>query len=72
MKEYRRNVPFSDEHRRNLSLAMTGNHNFGTGDTRSIPCRCADTNGDILHFHSYKQGGIWWFNKYKPFGDRYI
>ena len=72
MKEYRRNVPFSDEHRRNLSLAMTGNHNFGTGDTRSIPCRCVDTNGDILHFHSYKQGGIWWFNKYKPFGDRYV
>lgn len=51
---------------------MSGNHNFGSGDTRSIPCYCIDADGKILHFHNYKQGGIWWFNNYKPFGDRYV
>lgn len=72
LKQYRKEMPFSAEHRRNLSKAMQGNHNFGSGDTRSIGCFCIDENGLRHDFHSYKDGGIWWFNNYKPFGDRYV
>ena len=72
MKAYRAEHPFTEEHRHRLSESMKGNHNFGTGDTRSIPCYCIDENGVRHDFHSYKEGGIWWFENYKPFGDRCI
>lgn len=71
MKKYRKENPFTDEHRHKLSQSAMGNHNFGTGDTRSIACYCIDKDGKRYDFHSYKEGGIWWFDKYKPFGDEY-
>ena len=61
---------FTPEHRQHLSDAMKGNHNFGTGDTRSIPCYCLD-NDVRRDFKNYKEAGIWWYNTYKPFGDKY-
>lgn len=72
MKLYRQLHPFTDEHRQKLSKAAIGNHNFGTGDTRSIGCYCIDKNGEKHIFHSYKEAGIWWFDNYKPFGDKYV
>ena len=71
MKQYRQKHPFTEEHRKRLSQSAMGNHNFGTGDTRSIACYCIDENGLKHSFHSYKDGGIWWFNNYKPFGENY-
>lgn len=71
LKLYRKEHPFTEEHRRKLSLSAMGNHNFGSGDTRSIACYCIDENGFRHDFHSYKDGGIWWFNTYKPFGESY-
>lgn len=71
LKLYRQQHPFSEEHRKHLSDSAKGNHNFGTGDTRSIACYCIDENNLEHHFHSYKEAGIWWFNNYKPFGEKY-
>lgn len=63
---------FTPEHRRKLSESAKGNHNFGTGDTRSIPCYCIDKiTGERHEFHSYKEGGKWWYDTYKPFGETY-
>lgn len=67
MKSYRQTHPFTDEHRRKLSLKAKGNHNFGNSDTRSIPCYCVDEQGKQHHFHNYLQAGKWWFETYKPF-----
>lgn len=72
MVEYRKNNTFTEEHRKNLSIAMKGNHNWGTGDTRSIGCYCVDNEGNRTDFHSYKDGTVWWFDNYKPFGDKYV
>lgn len=72
LKAYRKDNPFTEEHRKNLSKSMMGNHNFGSGDTRSIGCYCIDENGVRHDFHSYKDGGIWWFDNYKPFGNKYV
>lgn len=58
---------FTDEHRRKLSEKAKGNHNFGTGDTRSIACYCIDEYGKRHHFHSYLDAGKWWFETYNPF-----
>ena len=71
LKLYRQQHSFSEEHRKHLSDSAKGNHNFGTGDTRSIPCYCIDEHNIEHHFHSYKEAGIWWFDNYKPFGDKY-
>ena len=60
MKEYRRKHGFSEEHRRKLSESLKGNHNFGTGDTRSIGCYCILENGKKLQFHSYRDAFNWW------------
>lgn len=51
---------FSDEHKKNLSIAAIGNHNFGTGDTRSIGCFCITESGDKYEFHSYRDAWDWW------------
>ena len=67
LKLYRQNHPFTDEHRRKLSEKAMGNHNFGTGDTRSIGCYCDDGFGHILHFHSYRDAYKWWKNNWNPF-----
>lgn len=72
MKEYRQNHPFTEEHRKKLSQSAMGNHNFGDfHSTRSIACYCIDENNNRHDFKSYKEGGIWWFNNYKPFGEEY-
>lgn len=71
MKNYRKTHPFSDEHRRKLSEKAMGNHNFGNGDTRSVPCYCIDKNFGRVDFKNFKEGGVWWFNHYHPFGDTY-
>lgn len=68
-KKYIEEHGFSAEHRKHLSEAMKGNHNFGTGDTRSIPCYCILDTGEKFEFHSYRDAGLWWYNNFKPFGD---
>lgn len=45
---------FTEAHRKHLSEAAMGNHNFGSGDTRSIGCYCIDSIGIEHHFHSYR------------------
>ena len=68
MKKYRKTHPFTDSHRENLSHAMLGNHNFGTGDTRSIGCYCLlSDDGDTKHFHSYRDAYKWWRTINNPF-----
>lgn len=64
-------ILFTEEHRKNLSKSAMGNHNFGTGDTRSIGCYCVLDDGSVHKFHSYKEAGKWWFDNYHPFGDSY-
>lgn len=73
LKKYIEENGFSEEHRKHLSESALGNHNFGSGDTRSIGCWCIDKmTGKEHHFHSYKDAGIWWFNSYHPFGEKYV
>lgn len=60
LKKYRAEHPFTEEHRRKLSQKSKGNHNFGSGDTRSIGCYCVLENGEQLHFHSYRDAYKWW------------
>ena len=67
MKEYRASHPFSEEHRRKLSEKAVGNHNFGSGDTRSIGCYCITKDGQELHFHSYRDAWNWWKMTDNPF-----
>lgn len=62
---------FTEEHRKNLSKSAKGNHNFGSGDTRSIGCYCILEDGSKYEFHSYKEAGLWWFETLHPFGDNY-
>lgn len=71
MKKYRSEYGFSEEHRKHLSESAKGNHNWGTGDTRSIPCYCILDSGATYNFHNYKQAGKWWYETLKPFGDHY-
>lgn len=67
MRKYREEHPFTEEHRAKLSKSAMGNHNFGTGDTRSIECYCVDERGIKHYFHSYLDAGKWWYAEYKPF-----
>jgi group I intron endonuclease len=67
MKKLRAEKGFSEETRKKISTSLKGNHNFGSGDTRSIACYCVDELGNEHHFHNYKQGGIWWYENYHPF-----
>lgn len=71
MKKYRNENPFTEEHRNKLSKAAMGNHNFGSGDTRSVECYCIDENGIKHEFHNYKIAGKWWHDKYNPFNCEY-
>lgn len=73
LKEYRKTHPFSEEHRKKLSESAMGNDNWGRHDQASIPCYCIELKtGEEHHFSSYKEGGLWWFKKYHPFGDTYV
>lgn len=71
MKIYRATHPFTDEHRKRLSESAKGNHNFGSGDTRSVECYCILENGEKHYFHNYKIAGKWWFDTFHPFGNNY-
>jgi len=66
MKQYRKKNPFTEEHRAKLSAKAKGNHNFGTGDTRSLGVYCIVDNNEY-HFHSIKEAGKWWYENYNPF-----
>lgn len=70
MKAYRKQHPFTDDHRQKLSQKAKGNHNFGTGDTRSVGCYCV-VDGKEYHFHNFLQAGKWWYENYKPFPYSY-
>ena len=70
-KKYIAEHGFSDTHRKHLSESAMGNHNFGTGDTRSIPCYCILSTGERYDFHNYRQAGKWWYETLKPFGEHY-
>lgn len=67
MKKYRKDNPFTLEHRAKLSKSAMGNHNFGIGDTRSISCYCILLDNTIHHFHSYRDAWNWWKNIDNPF-----
>lgn len=67
MKAYRLNNPFTEEHRKHLSESAMGNHNFGTGDTRSIGCYCVLEDGSRFDFHSYRDAWKWWSKVENPF-----
>lgn len=67
MKEYRSKHPFTEEHRKKLSLSAMGNHNFGSSDTRSIGCYCVLENGEKYYFHSYRDAYKWWSTIDNPF-----
>ncbi len=58
---------FTPEHRAKLSKSAMGNHNFGSGDTRSIGCYCITVDGEELHFHSYRDAWNWWKTIDNPF-----
>ena len=70
MKQYRKENPFTEEHKRKLSEKAKGNHNFGTGDTRSIGCYCVLENGTHFNFHSYRDAWKWWSNVENPFNTK--
>ena len=71
LKNYRKENPFSAEHKKRLSESAKGNHNFGSGDTRSIPVYCICEKFGKVEFHNIKLAGLWWYENYKPFGDSY-
>ena len=50
---------------------MKGNRNWGSGDTRSLNCYCILDTGERHDFHSYLDASHWWFDNYKPFGDKF-
>lgn len=66
IKHYRCEHPFTEEHRAKLSKSMMGNHNFGSGDTRSIGCYCF-VDGVKKPFHSYRDAWQWWKDVDNPF-----
>lgn len=67
MKRYRKKHPFTESHRKKLSAKAKGNHNFGSGDTRSIGCYCVLEDGTIHNFHSYRDAWKWWRTVENPF-----
>lgn len=70
LKEYRKIHPFSEEHRKRLSESSMGNHNFGSGDTRSIGCYCILSDGTTIDFHSYRDAWKWWKEQDNPFNTQ--
>ena len=67
LKQYRKENPFTELHRKRLSESAVGNHNFGSGDTRSIGCYCTLESGETLEFHSYRDAWVWWRDADNPF-----
>lgn len=71
MHKLRTTIGFLAEHRAKISKALMKNHNFGTGDTRSLSVYCELESGQKYTFHSIKEAGKWWYENYKPFGEIY-
>lgn len=67
MRKYRKEHPFTELHRKRLSESAMGNHNFGSGDTRSIGCYCILETGERFDFHSYRDAWHWWCEQDNPF-----
>lgn len=61
---------FTDEHRKKLSQKALGNKNGNGNPSHSIGCYCI-IDGMRRDFNNYKEAGIWWYMKDKPFGDKY-
>ena len=61
---------FKPEHRKKLSDKAKGNKNGEGNPSHSIGCYCI-IDGMRRDFNNYKEAGIWWFMKDKPFGDTY-
>ena len=67
-KKYKEGKLFTEEHKRNLSLAMKGNNNFGDNhDTRSVACYCITESGERYDFPNYLTAGKWLYDKYRQF-----
>lgn len=74
MKQYRKEHPFTVEHRRRISESLSGKK-FDADrrklcDTGSIGCYCITENGDELHFHSYRDAWKWWSSVDNPFNSK--
>lgn len=39
--------------------------------TRSIKVRCKLDTGEEYEFDSMREAGLWWYEKFKPFGEKY-
>ncbi len=61
---------FTKDHRAKISASAKGNKNGENNPSHSIPCYCVD-NGVRIDFRNYKEAGIWWYNTYHPFGEKY-
>lgn len=72
MSEYRKRVPFSEEHRAKISKAMTGNHNFGNikltpehinalRESHFKKLHCIDECGNVMaQFDTVSDAAKWW------------
>lgn len=61
---------FTKAHRKRISESAIGNNNGENNSSHSIPCYCIDNN-IRRDFKNYKEAGLWWFNTYHPFGEKY-
>ena len=83
LSTYRKEKGFSDEHlkkikesreRRKKERSAQGLKFYDDTThcaTRSIGCFCILEDGKEYHFKSYREAGVWWFNTFHPFGEKY-
>lgn len=82
MKEYRKNNPFTPEHRRKISEKMKGNHHSAgqkisqahldaLNRSHYKAVHCVDHNGKVVaHFNTVQSAAKWWFeNGYDTVND---
>jgi len=63
---------FKPEHRKKLSDKAKGNKNGEGNPSHSIPCFCVQgRTGKRVEFRNIKEAGLWWYNTYHPFGEKY-
>lgn len=74
---------FSEEHKRRIkearekrkveraALGLGFYDNPENMASRSVSCYCILDTGERFDFDSIKEGGKWWFDTFKPFGDVY-
>ena len=70
MKKYRKEHPFTKDHKEKLSAKAVGNTNGKGNSSHSVSCYCID-DGVRRDFVNYKEAGLWWYHTYHPFGDKY-